>query len=120
METFRDGDLMPPNLGQGVGMGDIDVMFDLTRSENLLQKNIAERARLEAERTRREIIENGGDPNLVPPYEPPGVVAGPTFNNLPDFLEQSRRKLADEKICSNRPANVMQRRVWITTLKSAK
>ncbi|MBK9263894.1 MAG: DUF2169 domain-containing protein [Polyangiaceae bacterium] len=94
-EAFRDSDLMPPNLGKGVGMGEIDAMFDLTRSENLLQKNLSERARKEAERTRAAIVESGGDPNSIPPYEPPKLIDGPRFQDLSDFVDQSQRDLAE-------------------------
>ncbi|MRG90895.1 DUF2169 domain-containing protein [Polyangium spumosum] len=95
-EVFRDGDLLPPDGGGKVsGGGDIDAMFELTRSENLLQKNLAERARREAERTRAEILAAGGDPDLVPVAPGPKPVEGPSFADLPDFVERSERELAE-------------------------
>ena len=93
MEAFRDGDLVPPNLGEGSGGGDIDAMFDLTRSESLLQKNLAERARREAERTRAAVAEAGGDPNSVPAASGPAPFTPPSFDTLPDFIERSERDL---------------------------
>ncbi|MDI3290150.1 DUF2169 domain-containing protein [Polyangium sp. 15x6] len=95
-EVFRDGDLLPPDAGgKASGGGEIDAMFDLTRSENLLQKNLAERARREAEKTRAAIVEAGGDPDLVPVVEGPKPVDGPSFGDLPDFVERSERDLAE-------------------------
>ncbi len=98
IELLRDGDLLPPDApGKGGGGGDIDAMFDLTRSENLLQKNLAERARREAEKTRAAIVEAGGDPSLVPDPEPIELVSGPTFEELPGFIERSNRDLEDNQ-----------------------
>lgn len=96
IEVFRDGDLLPPEAGGKVtGGGDIDAMFDLTRSENLLQKNLAERARREAEKTRAVILAAGGDPESLPVVEGPKPVEGPSFGDLPDFVERSERDLAE-------------------------
>lgn len=92
-ETFRDEDLVPPNVAKTGGGGDIDAMFDLTRSENLLQKNLAERARREAEKTRAAILEAGGDPSAFGEIEMPKAVTGPSFDELPDFMDKSARDL---------------------------
>jgi uncharacterized protein YjbI with pentapeptide repeats len=98
VEAFRDADLLPPEAGgKAGGGGDIDAMFDLTRSENLLQKNIAERARRESEKTRAAIVEAGGDPSDVPEHESPAPVTGPTFADLPEFIEKSERELEEAK-----------------------
>ncbi|AKT40636.1 DUF2169 family type VI secretion system accessory protein [Chondromyces crocatus] len=94
-EVFRDGDLVPPNIGGGGGGGDIDAMFELTRRENHLQKNLAERARREAEKVRAEVIAAGGDPSTVPDAEGPKVLSAPTFEELPGFVERSERELEE-------------------------
>lgn len=95
-ETFRDGDLMPPNVGiRGAGMGDIDVMFALTKSENLLQKNLAVKARKEAEATRAIVAACGGDPNQVELPDTAPIIEGPTFNELPDFVLKVQQEVAE-------------------------
>lgn len=94
-EVFRDADLIPPNAGGKGAGGDIDAMFELTRGENLLQKNLAERARREAEKTRAMIIEAGGDPSGLPAVEPPKPITGPTFDDLPEFLERAGRDIEE-------------------------
>jgi uncharacterized protein YjbI with pentapeptide repeats len=105
-EAFRDSDLVPPNVGEArAGGGEIDTMFDLTRSENILEKNLAERARLETERARASVLEAGGDPSKIEAFEPtsPSLIQAPTFDSLPDFIEKSTLELeatqrtADEK-----------------------
>jgi len=95
-EAFRDSDLVPPNVGEkSDSLGEIDAMFDLTRTENLLQKNLAERARQEAERTRAKLVESGGDPDKLPPFQQPKIVPAPTFQSLPNFVEQTQRDVAE-------------------------
>ncbi|UQA57636.1 DUF2169 domain-containing protein [Polyangium aurulentum] len=97
-EVFRDGDLLPPDgPSKGGGGGEIEAMFDLTRSENLLQKNLAERARREAERTRAALVEAGADPDALPAVESPKLVEGPSFEDLPSFMERSASDLDEAK-----------------------
>lgn len=94
-EAFRDGDLMPPDTNaKAAGMGLIDAMFDLTRSENHLQKNLAARARKEAEKTRAMIVASGGDPNDPRIFHPPPIMEGPSFQNLPNYVEKSMEDVA--------------------------
>lgn len=94
-EAFRDGDLMPPDTStKPATAGAIDAMFDLTRSENLLQKNLAARARKESEKTRAAIIASGGDANDPRIFEPPPILAGPSFQNLAEYVERSQQDLA--------------------------
>ncbi|EYF05091.1 DUF2169 family type VI secretion system accessory protein [Chondromyces apiculatus] len=95
-EVFRDGDLLPPDTGAGsAGGGDIDAMFELTRTESFLQKNLAEGARREMERTRAAIAAAGGDPDTVPKPEAIQPVTSPSFDDLPDFVSRSDRDLQE-------------------------
>jgi uncharacterized protein YjbI with pentapeptide repeats len=113
-EAFRDSDLVPPNVGEARGGGgDIDAMFDLTRSENILQKNLAERTRKETERARASIVEAGGDPDQFEAFEPPAPVRGPTFDTLPDFIEKSTLELE----ATQRTAEERQKKVEADTRK---
>jgi uncharacterized protein YjbI with pentapeptide repeats len=95
-EVFRDSDLVPPDVGaKGSGGGDIDAMFDLTRSENLLQKNLVERARRETEKTRAMLLDTGGDPDSLPEIDAPKAITSPNFDDLPAFLETADHDFAE-------------------------
>jgi uncharacterized protein YjbI with pentapeptide repeats len=113
-EAFRDTDLLPPEAGGSAGGGgDIDAMFDLTRSEFLLQQNIAERARREVEKTRAAIIQAGGDPSDVPDVGSPAPLKSPSFADLHEFIEKSERELEE----SERTAEAQQKQVLDRTRK---
>lgn len=112
-EAFRDSDLVPPNASTKiVGTSEIDVMFALTKSENLLQKNLTERARKEGEKARAVIAANGGDPNRGPAFEPPRTIEAPAFHELPEFVERSQREMeeAQRKIESDRERAIVAQR----------
>ncbi len=95
-EAFRDNDLLAPNTGNGAASTSaVDVMFDLTRSENLLQKNMAARLKMEGEKTRAAILNSGGDPHDSRIVDPPKFVEGPQFHNLSEFIEQSQNELTN-------------------------
>jgi uncharacterized protein YjbI with pentapeptide repeats len=95
-ESFRDSDLMPPNIhARGAGMGDIDTMFALTKSENLLQKNLAAKAQKEADKTRAIIAACGGDPNQMAFPNPAPVEEAPSFHALPDFIAKVQQQVAE-------------------------
>lgn len=95
-EAFRDRDLMPPNVGaKGASMGVIDEMFDLTRSENIRQKNLAERVRKETEKTKNALAEHGTEAKSGRQrIDPPPVVESPSFHNLSDFVERAQEDIA--------------------------
>jgi uncharacterized protein YjbI with pentapeptide repeats len=96
LEALRDSDLVPPNVGGKGGGSDVDQMFELTRSEQLLQKHIAERARREAEKTRKALAEAGADPDAMPPVDIPTPAApSPGFEGIPDFIEKSMRDIEE-------------------------
>lgn len=95
-ESFRDSDLMPPNTGvNGSGMGDVDTMFALTKSENLLQKNLSARIKKETEETRSIVASCGGDPARLSPQEPPAITELPSFQQMPDFIERVQREMEE-------------------------
>lgn len=95
-ESFRDQDLMPANQrARRVGSSDVDAMLALTKSENLLQKNMTERARIHAEKTRLAIAAAGGDPNRSPSVPLAEIPEPPTLDDLPDFIQRSQDSAAE-------------------------
>lgn len=95
-EAFRDSDLMPPVASaRDAAMGEIDTMFALTRSENLREKNLANRIQKEAEETRAMIAASGGDPDQVPLPEVMPIIETPHIQNLPDFVLKTQEEIAN-------------------------
>ena len=98
--SLRDGDLLPT----GMASGDPSILADkaLLEGEDLLRKNMRNKAMRETERAREIVAGYGLDPDAHGPKVPPPEEPLPDLEHLPEFMErmlaegEAQKKAAEE------------------------
>ncbi|VAW76606.1 Pentapeptide repeat family protein [hydrothermal vent metagenome] len=94
--VLRDSDLMPPGLK--VSDPDFEAELKIVEPENLLMKNMRNRAELQHEKVRQELIGQGLDPDDCDLEEFPPEEDAPDLENLAEYMEKVEAKVADSNL----------------------